>query len=281
MRLMHTLLFLCRENRREEDFGMVGTCLKSLEKSRYPSVVVYNQGSLSNDELKAYLKTFALEFHILGEGVNTGTTVGRQACLRYIWEAFPDTEYISEIHPDMIFPPHWEDAPVAYLESHDEPIVSCGIVDRAGRMPFLDRTVELPASPDGYGDFLESLKEDTVLHGFTVPCIHVSQILKETGGYDPAFLVGKQCFEDDSMLLGYYYYYGMRANWYPKVCYHSVVYHAVAGQRMGLDGGNVMVNFGGLVRQYGAVGLRHLSVLHKSEWHKRFFRQQYDAFSIR
>lgn len=278
MRLIHTLLFLCRENSRQEDFNMMEACLRSLEKSTFKTVVVYNQGCLSGDELKDYLKDFALEFYILGEGVNTGTTVGRQACFGYIWENFPDTAYISEIHPDMIFPPHWEDAPVAYLESHDEPVVSCGIVDRSGKMPFLNKTAVLPASPDGYDGFLESLREDTVLDGFTVPCIHVSKILRETGGYDPAFLTGKQCFEDDSMLLGYYYYYGTKANWRPKICYGSVVYHAVAGQRMNL-GDNVMINFNGLVRQFGAAGLKHLSNLHTSAWHKRFFKQQYEAFT--
>lgn len=278
MRLIHTLLLLCRDDKRAEDFGMIRACLKSLEKSTHKTVVVYNQGCLSNDALQAYLKAFALEFYILGDGTNTGTTLGRQACLRYIWENLSDTDYISEIHPDMIFPPHWEDALVAYLESHDEPMVSCGIVDHAGNMPFLNKTATLPASPDRYGDFLEELREDTVLNGFTVPCIHVSRILRETGGYDPAFLTGKQCFEDDSMLLGYYYYYGTRANWHPKVCYGSVVYHAVAGQRMGL-GGNVMVNFNGLVRQYGATGLKHLSGLHTSAWHKRFFKQQYEALA--
>jgi hypothetical protein len=278
MRLIHTLLFLCRENKRAQDLGMAAMCLKSLEKSTYKTVVVYNQGCMSRDELKAFLKVFALETHILGEGANAGTTVGRQACFQYIWETFPDTDYISEIHSDMIFPPHWEDAPVAYLDSHDEPMVSLGIVDRSGNMPFLGKAVTLPESPGAYGEFLNGLREDTVLHGFTAPILHVSRILKETGGYDPAFLKGQQCFEDDSMLLGYYYYYGTRINWHPKVCYGSVVYHAVAGQRMGL-GGNVMINFNGLVRQYGAMGLKQLSVLHESAWHKRFFKQQYDALA--
>ncbi|HWP50724.1 MAG TPA: hypothetical protein VN626_03395 [Clostridia bacterium] len=278
MRLIHTLLFLCRENKRLEDFSMIETCLKSLEKSTYKTVVVYNQGCLSNDELQTYLKGFALDFYVLGDGTNTGTTIGRQACFRYIWENFPGTDYISEIHPDMIFSPHWEDALVTYLESHDEPMISCAIVDHAGNMPFINKMATLPASLDEYADFLEVLREDTVHQGFTVPCIHVSKVLQQTGGYDPAFLTGKQCFEDDSMLLGYYYYYGTRADWHPKVYCGSVVYHAVAGQRMGL-GGNVMVNFNGLVRQYGAVGLKNLSDLHTSSWHKRFFKQQYDIFA--
>ena len=81
------------------------------------------------------------------------------------------------------------------------------------------------------------------------------------------------------MLLGYYYYYGTRADWRPKVCYGSVVYHAIAGQRMGIDGGNVMINFNGLVRQYGAAGLKNLSDLHTSAWHRHFFKQQYDILA--
>jgi hypothetical protein len=104
----------------------------------------------------------------------------------------------------------------------------------------------------------------------------VSEILKATGGYNVQFLKGGQCFEDDSMLLGYYYYYGTKANWHPKIYFGSVVYHAVAGQRNGVSG-NVMVNFNGLVRQYGAMGLKALCGLHESQWHKRFFFEQYNS----
>jgi hypothetical protein len=268
-------MILFRGDRFAEDFALTTDCLSSLEKSTYKTVVVYNQGGLGNDYLKGYLQGFSLDFHVIGEGVNVGTTIGRQCCFQYVWDHFPETQFLSEIHADMIFPEGWEDALISYLDTHDEPLISCGIVDRNGEMPFLGASVQLPQAHSEYGDFLVKLREDRVIHGFTNPCIHVSEILKEAGGYNSVFLKGKQCFEDDSMLLGYYYYYGTKANWYPKINYNSVVYHAVAGQRIGL-GDDVMVNFNGLVNQYGAMGLKHLSTLHKSAWHKKFFEKCYN-----
>ena len=132
------------------------------------------------------------------------------------------TQNISAIALDMIFPPHWEDTLIRYLESNDEPIISCGIVNKNGEMPFLDKEVILPKLSSDYVDFISQLRIDRIVPGFTNPCIHVRDILKETGGYQTDFLKGRQCFEDDSMLLGYYYYYGTKHGWYPKVNYNSV-----------------------------------------------------------
>lgn len=274
MKLVHTLLFLFREDRAKEDSIMTAVCLKSLEKSTYKTVVVYNQGAMDNDRLKEELAGYDLDIHVIGDGQNVGTTAGRQKCFEYIWENMTDTEYISEIHPDMIFAPHWEDALVEYLESHDEPLISCGIVDQKGNLPFLNKKATVPEGMHDFDDFLASLKTNQVVRGFTNPCVHVSAILKETGGYNAAFLKGHQCFEDDSMLLGYYYYYGTKRSWYPVVNYNSVVYHAVAGQRLDVRG-NVMINFNGLVRQYGAMGVKALVSIHESQWHKNFFTEQY------
>ncbi len=278
MELVHTLLFFVRENRREEDLGMAAECLKSLEKSAYKTVVVYNQGCLTNERLKEYLSGFGLDFHITGEGVNAGTSAGRQGCFEYIWENIPDTLYISELHLDMLFTHNWESALVNYLRGSDEPLVSCGIVDQKGFLPFLNKAVTMPASKEMFDDFLKGLRVDEIKHGFTNPCIHVSKILREAGGYDTLFLRGRQCFEDDSMLLGYYYYYGTKRNWHPMVNFNSVVYHAVAGQRLGMND-SIMINFNGLVRQYGAMGLKHLSVLHKSAWQKNYFSSQYNQLT--
>lgn len=275
MTLIHTLLFMIRENRLNDDFAMAKACLKSLENSSYSTVVVYNQGFFTNDTLKEFLSGFRLDIHIIGEGVNVGTAAGRQRCFEYVWGNFPDCKFLSELHLDMIFPEHWEDALIAYLKAHDEPMMCCGIIDKLGDMPFLNKTAALPQNVEDYRAFLPSLREDAILHGFTNPCVHASAILKEAGGYNPLFLNGSQCFEDDSMLLGYYYFYGTKRNWYPKVNFNSVVYHAVAGQRLNM-GGNVMVNFNGLVKQYGLMGLKHLSMLHKSVWHRSFFAEQYD-----
>ena len=275
MKLIHTLLFLLRENRLAEDLDMAKACLQSLAASAHKTVVVYNQGFWTNDRLKEFLSGFGLDCHVIGEGANVGTSMGRQRCFDYVWENFSDSLYISELHLDMLFPPLWENALTDYLDTHDEPLISCGIVDKQGSMPFLNRTFVLPKAKEEFGSFLQSLREDTVLHGFTNPCIHVSKALKESGGYNTDFLKGGQCFEDDSMLLGYYYYYGTKRNWFPKISFNSVVYHAIAGQRMNM-GGDVMVNFNGLIKQYGLMGLKHLSMLHKSEWHKSFFLMQYN-----
>lgn len=276
MRLVHTLLFMLSENRMAEDTEMAEKCLKSLEKSSYKEVVVYNQGALTNEQLKEFLGEFSLDFHVIGEGANVGTAAGRQKCFEYIWNELTDVDYISELHIDMIFTDNWENALVEYLDISDEPLISCGIIDKNGNMPFSDRAAAvLPDDYEKYGDFLKSLRTDKVEHGFTNPCVHVSKILKETGGYDKNFLKGGQCFEDDSMLLGYYYYYGTRRNWYPKINYNSVVYHSIAGQRFNVYG-NITVNLNGLIKQYGAMGLKSLSTLHKSEWHKSFFTQYYN-----
>lgn len=274
MSLVHTLLFMFRQERALEDMILAVNCLKSLEKSSYKTLVIYNQGSMSNEALKTITSISQLDCHIIGDGFNVGTTIGRQRCFEYIWSNLPETEFISELHPDMIFPPNWEDVLVQYLKEHDEPLISCGIVDKQGRMPFLNKTVTLPDSVSSYDDFLTGLCVDQMVPGFTNPCIHVSSILKETGGYNAAFLRGRQCFEDDSMLLGYYYYYGTRSAWHPKINYNSVVYHAVAGQRLAVKD-NVKVNYEGLVKQYGAMGLKALSTLHSSPWHKRYFLARY------
>jgi len=276
-KLIHTLLFLFRESKSEEDKRIATICLKSLEKGTYKTVVIYNQGYLTDDQLKEFLSQFNLNCIVIGIGSNIGTVIGRQSCFEYIWDKYPETEFISELHLDMIFTFNWEDPLVDYLQHNDEPLMSAGIVDKEGNLNFLetkaDNFTEEFAITD---DFLMNLRCDKVVHGFTNPCIHVSKILKVTGGYNSRFLKGKQCYEDDSMLLGYYYYYGTRLNWHPKVNYNSVVYHAVAGQRLEVPG-NVRLNYEGLVQQYGAMGLKHLSQLHKSDWQIRYFMQKFNA----
>ncbi len=271
MSLVHTLLFMLNQI---QDINIAANCLRSLENSTYRRVVVYNQGNWDNDRLKKLISLFDLDYHIIGEGVNVGTSVGRQKCFEYIWKNMPDALYISELHLDMIFPHNWEDALIRYLETNDEPLIGCGIVDKTGTMPSLDKRTILPNRLEQYVDFLAGLREDRVVPGFTNPCVHVSKILKETGGYNTNFLKGRQCFEDDSMLLGYYYYYGTKRNWRPKINYNSVVYHALAGQRLAA-GGKAEDNYAGLVKQYGFMGLKALSGLHSSLWHKRYFWERY------
>ncbi len=275
MKLIHTLLFLLRKDHLSEDIYLATENLKSLEKSSNRTLVIYNQGPLSNEQLTDFLRQFNLDCIIIGEAVNIGIAAGRQQCFQYIWDKYPKTQFISEVHMDMIFTHCWEDAMVDFLNSNDEPVVSVGIIDKNGLLPFLGgASHKTPSNYEGYDSFLTGLRCDRIVHGFTHPCIHKAEIIREVGGYDTRFLKGKQCFEDDSLLLGYYYYYGARANWYPKVNYNSVVYHAVSLQRLDLHD-SILPNFNGLIKQYGAMGLKSLSHLHKSAWHKRFFEDKY------
>lgn len=276
MKLIHTLLFLLRPEKYPEDINLAKTCLKSLEKGSHKTLVVYNQGPFSNEELEDFLRQFKLDCTVIGGMGNVGIAEGRQRCFQYIWDNRPDTEFISEIHLDMIFTHHWEDVLLDFLSSNDEPMVSAGIIDQSGALPFFDQAArEMPSDFEGYDSFLHELRCDRIVHGFTHPCIHKAEIIREIGGYNTKFLEGKQCFEDDSLLLGYYYYYGTKADWHPKVNYNSVVYHAVALQRLDLHD-SIMPNYNGLVKQYGAMGIKSLSHLHKSAWHKRFFIDKYN-----
>lgn len=273
--LVHTLLLLFRNEHLSEDQELAMTCLFSLEEAKYKTVIIYNQGYLSNQELEKFLEKFKLNFIIIGEGKNVGIPVGRQRCFEYIWTHRRETKYISELHLDMIFSPLWEEALVGYLRTHEEPMISCGIIDKSGDMKFSGNTIrEIPRDGTEMQKFLRNLTSNKIVHGFTHPCIHVSHILEEVGGYDLRFLEGKHCFEDDSLLLGYYYYYGTKAKWYPKVNYQSVVYHAIAMQRLEVAD-DITVNFNGLVKQYGAMGLKYLSELHKSSWQVDFFQEQF------
>lgn len=274
MRLIHTILFLTRENQLEEDLSMARAVFHSLEGSTYKTVVVYNQGYYTNDKLRHFLSEFELDIHVIGDSANIGIPAGRQSCFNYIWTNFSDTEFISELHMDMILSKNWEDPLIAYLVTHDEPMVCSGIIDREGNIPVLGKKVKLPQELGSCFDFLLDLREDKILQGLTHPCIHVAPILKEVGGYDPVFLKGKQCFEDDSLLLGYYYYYGTRKKWYPKINFNSVSYHAVAGQRLSVSD-DIMVNLRGIIRQYGAMGIRTLSDLRNTPWHKAYFMKNY------
>lgn len=274
--LIHTLLLLFREEYLEEDKELATKCLYSLENTTYKTIIVYNQGCLSNKELYLFLNNFNLNFYIMGEAINVGIPRARQYCFEYIWQNYPHATYISELHVDMLFAPHWEDALISYLEMHEEPMISCGIVDRDGEMKLINRVVgKMPTCLPECINFLESLRCEEVVHGFTHPCIHKNFILKQVGGYDIKFLKGKLAFEDDSLLLGYYYYYGTKVNWYPKVNYQSVVYHATCMQRFTLDNDS-NINFNGLLKQYGAMGLKHLSQLHTNSWSIGFFQQHFN-----
>lgn len=277
--LVHSLLFMLRSDYLEEDKNLATQCLKSLEKSSNKTVVIYNQGCLTNDEVIQLTKQFNLECLVIGEGQNVGIAYGRQHMFEYIWKNFHSNQFISETHLDMLFANNWEDPLIDYLNKHDEPMISCGIVDVSGRLHYTNfDPITLPQDILLFGDFLKNLRRDMIVHGFTHPVIHVSQILKEVGGYDNRFLKGKQSFEDDSLLLEYYYYYGTRAKWHPKVNYNSVVYHKTMAQRMTvMTSKDVDINYCGLLNKHGAMGLKALSLLHKDTWSVKFFNEKYNS----
>jgi len=276
MELIHTLLFMLRDSEFQQDIEMADQCLKSLEKSMYKTVVVFNQGFWDNETLKNYLESYQLNCIIIGAGTNVGIVAGRQACFEYVWGS-TDASYVSELHLDMIFTDNWEAVLIDYLKKQDnEPMVSCGIVTKTGEMVYLDTTtMPPPNSLDDMDGYLANIKKDVIVNGFTHPCVHKVDILKEIGGFDTRFLNGKQAFEDDSLLLGYHYYYGTRANWIPKVNYNSVVCHHTAGQRLGLND-DLMINYNGLVKQYGAMGVKILSRIHRNPWSITFFTNQFE-----
>ncbi|MDR1669108.1 MAG: hypothetical protein LBR76_04045 [Oscillospiraceae bacterium] len=270
MKLVHTLLFMVRENTREQDLQLAERCLRSLEKSEHTTVVVYNQGYFTNVELTEYLQQFRLNSVVIGSAVNVGIVAGRQGCFRYIFGQLPDAEYISELHTDMIFAARWDTPLCEYLRDNaEEPMICCAIVTDA---EIIERY------PDGIEDYLAPYRGDRIGRGLVHPCVHRAEVLKAVGGYDTRFLPAFQAFEDDSLLVSYHYYYGTRANWFPKILYRSVVYHAIGGQRYGL-GGDLYANFAGLVKQYGAMGMDVLSRVHVNPWHIQFFGDHFTSMA--
>lgn len=280
MVLIHTLLFMLRKKAYDEDIAKAEKCLKSLEKSAFRNVIVFNQGFWDNARLNEYLKSYNLDCIVLGEGTNNGIVIGRQKCFEYVWQKMPQTEFVSELHLDMIFSDIWENALIEYLYSRDEPVISCGIVDKHGETCIPGPKIQLPPvdNLEHMYAYLASLRSDIIVNGFTHPCVHRVDVLKAVGGFDTRFLKDKQAFEDDSLLLGYHYYYGTKAHWRPKVNYRAVVYHETLGQRFGLSSNRIsaLINFNGLVKQYGAMGLKHLAELHSDARKTDFYLKQFE-----
>ncbi|MDK2823195.1 MAG: hypothetical protein PWP71_1113 [Clostridia bacterium] len=271
--VVHTIPFLTRN---EDDLTLADICFRSLANSSPgASVVLYNQGFLTNGELREFLKDYQLRFHIIGEGKNVGIAQGRMACFQYIWSYLPNIKYISEIHVDMFFPKGWVKALVDFMdENKDEPMICPGILTSRGELHPEDKgkraITEIPfPDPTKMSSLLFNLTSDKVLEGFVHPVLHRSEVLQAVDGYDTRFLKGKQGYEDDSLLLGYRYYIGLKNNWKPK-CFMGVrVYHATLAQRTSLD--NIQQEFDknlqGLVYQYGVKGLQELTQIYKDNQH--------------
>lgn len=269
MRIIHTLLWYINKDKESTELNMVTECLKSLEQTSDTQIVVYNQGHQTNEELVEFFKQFKINFYILGEGNNIGIAAARQKCFEFIWYAFPNNEFISELHIDMIFPVDWDKPLIKFLDETDEPMVGPGIITADGELYPSDSQssslkIEIPEKMGSWLEIAPQYKQDTILKGLTYPLIHKSDALKAIGGYNLQFLKGGQEFEDDSLLLGYLYYMGIKNNWYPKSNLNSIVYHAVGYQRFNITGyqNESSKNLNGLFIMYGAMGFKHLADIH-------------------
>ncbi|WP_432401150.1 hypothetical protein [Wukongibacter sp. M2B1] len=278
MEMIYTLPFFVREepNFYKYDLKLASDCFSSLERSDDITVIIYNQGCLRKDKLLDFLSSYRVKAIILGDGKNVGIAKARQMCFEYIWSNYAEVPFICEIHLDMIFPKNWHEPLLIQLKNSDEPMISPGILTSDGELQPLNKKVsktEIFTDITDLTCFLNKLSKDEVCEGFVHPVIHKSHILKEIGGYDYRFLKGKQGFEDDSLLLGYLYYMGMRTNWRPKCCLKSWVYHGTMVQRMALQGKeqDFELNFNGLFYQYGGYGFKHLSELYKDDLNFQMF----------
>lgn len=263
--LIHTLPLLLRQEELVEDLAMLEACLSTLALSPQRSVIIYNQGCLTNEELQQLISEWGVEAHILGDGQNIGIAPARQVCFEYIWRELPQTVWISEIHVDMIFPAHWYAPLLSYLEASGEPMVSPGIVMASGEMQPLGGKTTVQTTTEGWLELLATLPRDEVVHGYSHPVIHRNEDLRAISGYDIRLLKGKQGYEDDSLLVAYSYYIGTRQRWRPRVCLQSWVYHATLAQRMSIADKHIDFarNELGLVAKYGIEGLRELARLHE------------------
>jgi hypothetical protein len=265
MKIIHTLPWFIRgAPQHEEDLRMALQSLLTLGLSEDSFVVLYNQGCLPNEELERLLAASGTKAAVLGQGTNIGIAKARQACFEHIWEHYPQAAFISEIHVDMLFPAGWYLPLIDYLEQTGEPLVSPGILTGYGELQPTGERLELDAAAGSMLETLAALAREEIADGFVHPVVHNAAILRKIGGYDTRFLQGKQGYEDDSLLLGCYYYMGVRSGWRPKCCLNTWVYHATMAQRMSMPDKQLdfALNEQGLLLQYGAYGLKHLAELH-------------------
>ncbi|WP_434564556.1 glycosyltransferase [Thermoanaerobacterium thermosaccharolyticum] len=263
------------------DITMASNCFNSLQDSEDNMIIIYNQGVLNNEELRQFLLGFNINAIILGNGTNIGIPKARQLCFEYIWDNYSDIQFISEIHLDMIFPKNWCIPLIDFLINTDEPMISPGILTVSGILePNINNlNKEKYKIPEDINDLrllLKSLSNNNIKEGFVHPVIHKANILKEVGGYNYEILKGKQGFEDDSLLLGYFYYMGIHNKWRPKALFKSIVYHSVEAQRMTLVHKEIDFNenLNGLIQQYGLYGIKHLIFIHNN---KQLFQNIYNV----
>lgn len=261
-----------------EDMVMAMECFESLERIENIQLVIYNQGYLTNKQLKIFMEDYNIGVHILGEGSNVGITKARHECLEYIWKTWPDTKYIAEAHVDMVFTPNWDKPLIAFMERTGEPMVCPRILifeEGQYKTNFSDQTFDFSKNLNERIKLLESLQEHRVEEKFVHPVIHNASVLKEIHPYDVRFLTGHQGYEDDSIVLGYNYYQGTKMKWRPKMYMGSCVYHKTLAQRMGLPNlfQEFSKNYEGIKMQYGAYGFESLARIHNSTIFEDDFRK--------
>lgn len=264
--IVHTLPVLINN---DQDLIMLHDCLRSLtEHSISDVIIIYNQGGYTNQELSNVVSLYSPNYKILGNAVNEGIPIARQSCFHYIWSKIPDCEYITEIHQDMIFSVDWSIILKEFLEKNlNEPCISPGILTAFGELHPHQKghiSVSIPEAKYEVLPLLEHFQQDQVAEGFVHPVMHRSSLLKEIGGYDLNYLTGFQGYEDDYLLLSYYYKIN-DVTWKPKAYLRAIVFHYTLAQRVNMNKIEVefQKNRNGILKRFGTKGLEDLAIIHE------------------
>lgn len=265
MKVAFSLPFFVRSTKEERirDINMLILNLESLNNYEDVLLVIYNQGNLSNKEIKALMTNYNINYDIIGKGENMGIPIARQKSFEHVWNNYPEIKYQGELHVDMIFCKDWYKPMIDYLENNkNEPMVSPAIITAYGAYSMdFNKVINIPSNLRKMTKILESFKVDKIINGLVHPVIHKSDILKDIGGIDLRFFRGKQGYEDYAILIGYYNYIGSKYKWKPKIYGISTVFHAVCQQRITVDNlqKDILINEEGLFHQFGATGFKILS----------------------
>lgn len=261
MELIYMLPFFINSNHQyhNDELLMAKDCFQSLSQNNNVKLILYNQGSLTNEEINLILADYNLDCDIIGSGVNVGIPKSRYQMVNYLLANYPEARYVAEIHLDMIFPRDWDKPLIAYLEEHDDPIIGPRILRKFNNKFYLQDNgaeVNFIGTLEDKIQLLQTLTENRSVYNFVHPLIHKLEALRNIHFYDPGFLTGYQNFEDTSLLIGYRYYMGTRSNWKPKCHFGSCVFHQIEGQRLNLPSmDDYAKNLEGLIKQYGAYGI--------------------------
>ena len=266
--VVHTMPVLIRN---EIDVSMLKACLESLSQSIHePTVIFYNQGEFSSPELREMLDTSSIHYQLLGHGANDGIPTARQQCFEFVWSQYPECNFITEIHQDMIFPSGWTEQLQEFLETNpEEPCICPGIITAQGEWHPHQKgasSIPLPETNQELLQLLHQYERNETVEGFVHPVMHRSDCLKKVGGYNLQDLPGKQGFEDDYLLLAYYNQLRLPFGWRPKADLRTCVFHHTMAQRMGLSDmqEEASKNHQGLLHRFGTQGIEDLKRIHSS-----------------